>query len=163
MGDMSIETAKAEFRRARARLEHALATTPDDRLAWSPSPTARSAVAQVAHAADAIGHIHGWLSGNPFEPSTSAAADAQFREHDDRPRSREEVLELLRLKSEAFLAWLDALTPADLDRLAQVPFGLGDVPVREGIIFPARHTNDHAAQMEYMQTIYGDHDWHSGF
>ena len=29
-----------------------------------------------------------------------------------------------------------------------------------GITFPAYHTHGHVAQMDYIQTIYGDQDWH---
>ena len=29
-----------------------------------------------------------------------------------------------------------------------------------GITFAAYHTHGHVAQMDYIQTIYGDQDWH---
>ena len=39
------------------------------------------------------------------------------------------------------------------------PFGMGEAPLGFMLIFPALHTNDHAAQMDYIQTCYGDRKW----
>ena len=39
-----IEEAKAEYLQAKERLIKALATTPDDRINWSPSPTSRTPI-----------------------------------------------------------------------------------------------------------------------
>lgn len=157
------EQAKADFLNSKARLERAFANTPDDRINWSPSPSARTAVEQVVHSAHAIGNIHSWLSGTDFTPPTSAEADLLFREQEKSIRTREEALALLEQNSTKFIDWMDSLSPEDLDQPATAPFGLGEFPVGFGLRFPGLHTNDHAAQMEYMQTIYGDRDWHTGF
>ena len=34
------------------------------------------------------------------------------------------------------------------------------VPMSAGVTFAAYHTHGHVAQMDYIQTIYGDQDWH---
>ncbi len=160
---MTPEEAKNNLLQAKARLERAFEHVPEDRLNWSPSPTSRTPIEQVVHAADAIGNIHGWLTGSPFGPKNSTEADRHFREVESRIKTREEALALLEDKSQAFTNWLDAATQEDLDRMATAPFGLGQFPVSFAIQFPALHTTDHAAQMEYMHTIYGDRDWHMGF
>ena len=46
-----IEHAKTDFLQAKERLCQALAATPDDRLNWAPSATARTPIQQTAHAA----------------------------------------------------------------------------------------------------------------
>ena len=62
--------------------------------------------------------------------------------------------------ADAFVAWLDALMPERLGDLVETPFGMGKVPISVGITFPALHTTWHQAQIEYVQTVYGDLDWH---
>lgn len=157
-----IESAKGEFLQAKAGLLHALANTPDDRLNWSPSPTARSPLHQVVHSANSIGHIHGFLDGRPFEAPTPKEADRGFREAEKPFTRRDEVVSLFESKSDAFVAWLDALDPENLTRMVTTPFGMGEVPTQIAITFPAMHTRWHQAQLEYIQTIYGDLDWHMG-
>lgn len=155
-----IESAKAEFLQAKEGMVKALATTPDDRINWAPAPTARTPVQQVAHSAASIGHITGMLSGTHFAPQTPEEADKGFREWEQQFSTREEVLELLNQKSDAFLAWLDSVTSEQLETTVRLPFNLGIAPIRAVITAPALHTRFHAAQMEYTQTIYGDQDWH---
>ena len=55
---MTIQEAKQVFEMAVERIRRILASTPDERLHWSPSPTARTPLAQVVHAANSIRNIH---------------------------------------------------------------------------------------------------------
>jgi len=156
----AIERAKAEFLRAKQGLARALATTPDDRLNWSPSPTARTPVELVGHAAGAIRSLHETLDGRTPQFGGPAEADRYFREIDKHFTSREQVLGMLEENSAAYIAWLDALTPERLNSMVELPFGFGQIPVAIGITLVPGHTNGHTAQLEYIQTIYGDRDWH---
>lgn len=155
-----IEQVKADFLQAKGGILHALAHTPDDRLTWSPSPSARSPLHQVVHAAQSIGHMHGFLDGRPFEVPNTAEADRGFREFEQSIKDRQSAIDLLERSSAAFVAWLDGLDEARFNRSVPTPFGMGEVPVHIGIGFPAMHTRWHHAQIEYIQTIYGDQDWH---
>jgi len=155
-----IDQAKASFLQAKQRLESALETTPDDRINWSPSATSRTPLALVAHAAGAIKNIHETLDGRTFFANSTTEADIGFREWERQFTTREHVLELLEQNSADYVAWLDALAPERLESLVEMPFGLGQVPLGIALTFPPAHTIDHAAQIVYVQTIYGDHDWH---
>lgn len=157
----TIEKAKAEFLQAKGGLAKALSTTPDDRLEWSPSSTARSPLHLAVHAAEAIGHIHAALDGRAFPFSDSEAADRAFREHERAFTDRDEVVRLLDSRADAFVAWLDALDPETLGSMVRMPFG-GSAPVEIAITFPALHTRWHHAQIDYVQTAYGDLDWRLG-
>src|SRR4051794_12092571 len=156
----AVSKAKSEFVRAKDRLAHLLATTPDDRINWSPSDSCRTPVQVVAHSAGAIKHIHGFLDGRPFDVGDPTAADKMFREYERQFTTREAVSGLLDQNSAAYLAFLDTLTPERLQAMVQLPFGLGTAPVAACLGFPAAHTQGHVAQLEYIQSIYGDHDWH---
>ncbi len=155
-----IDQAKAEFIRAIEGLKHALATTPDDRLNWSPSETARSPLQVAAHIAIGGTDMLGNLTGNTFPIQTTEEAERYHRERDSKPRSREEVDKLLEEFQGAYFDWLDCLTEYKLDSLMKLPFGMGEMPVRVGVAMMPFHVQWHTAQITYIQTIYGDHDWH---
>ncbi len=155
----SISQAKAELVRAKERMAHALATTPDDRIAWSPAPTARTPLQQVAHGAMVMPGIQDMLTGKPFPYAGLAEFDAALRIAEKEFTTREQVLSLLERNSAAYLAWLDALTPEQLASTVHLPFG-PPVPMAVGITFAAYDLTAHVAQIYYIQTIYGDHDWH---
>jgi hypothetical protein len=156
----TVEQAKAGFLQAKGRVAHALATTPDDRLNWSPSTTSRTPLQVAAHAAGVVKNLHETLNGNTFEGGTTAEADASFREWEKQFTTREQIVNLLEENSAAYLAWLDSLTPERLDADVKLPFNLGSAPLTLAITFQALHLNHHAAQIDYIQTIYGDHDWY---
>ena len=164
----TINQAKAELIRAKAQMTHALATTPEGKLQWSPSPTARTPLQQVAHSAQSISTIQNMLAGKRFpyagtgELDTAQRLTEKFdtaqRLAEEEFKTREQVLSLLEQTSAEYLAWLDTMTPALLASTVETPFGPS--PMVLAITFPARHLTGHVAQMDYMQTIYGDRDWH---
>lgn len=156
----TINQAKAEYLQAKDRITHALLNTPDDRINWSPAPSARTPVQLVAHAAQAMAFIHQQLDGTPFEIPTTAEADRSFRDWEQQFCTREQALDVLERNGAAYVAWLDALTPERLQDNVKMPFGLGYAPVEIGLKFVPAHTHGHAAQIDYIQTIYGDQDWH---
>ena len=163
----TISQAKVEFIRAKERLAGALATTPDDKTHWSPSPTARTPLQQVGHAAQATPILMGLLTGKPLPFAGLPEADAMreletgftgMRETEKGFMSRRQVLDLLDQTSAEYLAWLDTLTPEQVGSTVSMPFGL--MPMAAGITLAADHLRSHAAQIDYTQTIYGDLDWH---
>lgn len=154
-----ISQTKAQFVRTKERMAHALATTPNDKLQWSPSATARTPLQQVAHGAMSISGIQGMLVGKPFPYADTAEYDTVLRVAEKEFATREQVLGLLEQTSSEYLAWLDTLTPEQFASTVHPPFG-SPVPMAIGITFPVYHLSSHIAQMDYIQTIYGDHDWH---
>jgi hypothetical protein len=156
----TIDPAKSSFEAAKGGLIHRLNTTPDDRINWSPSETCRTPVQLVAHAADSVRHIHGTLDGRTFSIPTTEEAECVFREHDRQFTTREAVLALLETNSAAYVAWLDTLTEDRLDTQVRMPYNLGFAPMTLALSFQADHLNWHTAQLDYVQTAYGDHDWH---
>lgn len=163
----TISQAKAEFSRAKERLAGALATTADDQIHWSSSPTARTPIQQVGHAAQTTPILIGLLTGKPLPFAGLAEADAMrdlekgftdMRDLEKGFTSRRQVLDLLDQTSAEYLAWLDTLTPEQIGSTISMPFG--PMPMAAGITLAADHLRSHAAQIDYTQTIYGDLDWH---
>ena len=154
-----IETAKAEFERTTGRLLKNLASTPDDKLDWSPASTARTPREIAFHCADIIAMIHGSLDGADTMPQLSTEQiDAYCREKEASHGTREDVVKLINENSTAFVAWLEGLSDEKLAGTWQSPFG--DISVAVAITLPTYHTANHIAQLEYIQTIYGDRVWH---
>lgn len=153
-----VTEAKAELTRAKERMARALMTTPDDKIAWSPAASARTPLQQVAHGAMGISGIQGMLVGKPFPYASPAEADTAWRAAEQEFTTREQALGLLEQTSAEYLAWLDTLTTEQLASTLQTPFGA--FPMAAAITFAADHLRNHAAQMDYIQTLYGDRDWH---
>ena len=157
----SINQAKEEYLRAKGRMTHALVTTPDDKINWSPSSTARTPIQLVAHCANATSGIVGMLGGKPFPFASLAELDAAMRAEEKKFTTREQVLERLEQTSAEYLAWLDAVTPEQF--VSTVHLSLGPtVPMAAALTFPERHLSSHISQIDYIQTIYGDLDWYMG-
>lgn len=154
----TVTEAKAEYTRAKQRVERALATTPDDRINWSPSSTSRTPIQQVAHVAFSVKGMQGLFNGEPFDFPGTAELDAACLAEEKEFKTREEVLALLEKNSAAYFVWLDSLSADQVASTIDLPFG--SFPMASAITFAADHLRSHAAQMEYMQTIYGDREWH---
>ncbi|MEI8282898.1 MAG: hypothetical protein WCG75_10870, partial [Armatimonadota bacterium] len=101
-----IEAAKAEFLRAKGRLVSGLAATPDDKINWSPSETARTPLDQVSHCGMSISGMQGWLDGQPFPFKDMVELDDYCRKAEKEITTREQALGLLETNSNGYIAWL---------------------------------------------------------
>jgi hypothetical protein len=154
-----IEAAKSEFERTSGRLLSDLDATPDDKLTWSPSPSARTPLELVYHCAMVVGGIHGSLDGsNPMPHMTTEQIDTFLRENEVKHGSKDEVVKVFQDSSAAYVAWLETLTEEKLGDKWDSPFG--EIPYTVAISLPTYHTANHIGQLEYIQTIYGDRIWH---
>jgi hypothetical protein len=99
------------------------------------------------------------MMGKRFPTPTREEADAEFLAFESEFKTRVAALALLDKNSEALVAWLDQLLVERLSDMVPLPFDLGQAPLEFMLMMPAWHTNDHAAQMDYIQTCYGDRSW----
>lgn len=141
------------------RLLRDLAKTSDDRLNWSPTPTARTPLQLVAHCAFSLGFILAMLNGTPYHAKTTAEADAKFLEMEREVTTREQALSLWESHFHQYLSFLRSLQPDQMDTVVILPFEMGALPMHFMAGMGAIHTREHIAQLEYLQTIYGDREW----
>ena len=158
-----IESTQAELIGTKNRMLQLLSATPEDRLNWKPSPTSRSIIEIVAHAGSSLGNILMQRQGTPFAIPTSAEANSEFLTQDAEFTDRDLVATYLEQKCAEYVGFLSTLQPEDLDQMRTLPFGLGQAPLGYFMTMGNLHTFGHIAQIEYIQTMYGDHDWHAGF
>jgi DinB superfamily len=154
-----IELTIGKLTDMKGRLERVFGNTPNDRLAWAPSPTARTPLGQIAHCANSLGFITKMLQGTPYDAPTPAEADVRFLELEKEVDTREKAKELLNRNFEGYVALLQQTTDEDLDKMVALPFGMGEAPFRFVMSAGYDHTLCHLGQLEYMQTIYGDRAW----
>jgi hypothetical protein len=109
-----------------------------------------------------MANIEQQLRGIPFEIPNSTEAQKAFHLHDAQFTDRASVRDYLIQNAAKYAAYLDSLTPEMLEQPCQLPFGLGYASVGYFMTMVGLHTMAHTAQVEYIQTIYGDHDWHMG-
>jgi hypothetical protein len=155
----AVEEARQQFENARKTLLENFAKIPDDKVAWSPAPTARTPIEIVAHCAEALGHLTGMMRSNPFEVPSTAEADRQFRQNEEAFTSRDQARDAFEQRAQDFIGLLEGLSEEDLDHMSTLPFGMGQAPMRVMITLPAMHTRSHVPQLEYLQTCYGDRTW----
>ena len=149
---------KDNFQQRASRLSKGLATTPDDRINWSPAPTARTPVEIVAHVASVILTFHEVMMGAPFPDIQMDSFDAVLRQSEAQFKTRESALSLFEKNSEAYAEWLGQLAPEALE--AEVQFPMGNIPILMAMDLLNDHIVNHCGQMDYIQTIYGDRVWH---
>ena len=97
------------------------------------------------------------IKGEPMHFSSTAELDSHLREMETAVTTVEQALELLESTSEAYLAYLDTVTDDQAAEIVQLPFG--SLPLGVAIMMPGNHMSSHIAQLDYLQTIWGDHDW----
>ena len=150
-----IDGAKASLQGAKEKLLKSFASVPDDKLTWSPSETARSAVWLVAHCGTANQAFAAILTGKPLPfPSDPKEVAEIIRNAGREITSREEAVRLLETSTAEVLAALDATTEDKLASSPNSPFG--PLPYGFWMAVPGGHIGGHTQQLEYLQTIWGD-------
>ena len=135
-----------------------LSFVPDGKLTWSPSPTAKSALRIAAHTAiyaevfAQIIRTGKWFQGDLAEWIAARAAA------EEAIKTREEAIALFRKNTDEVTAALDALTPELIESTIATP-GLS-APMTFFMNLPTLHAQAHAAQIDYLQTCWGDQEVH---
>jgi hypothetical protein len=126
---------------------HNLGFIPEDRLAWKPAPTACSALEIINHAAGYITGMLPVLSGGEFASSQFSPAN-----------NLKEAQELITSRAEEYAAALRRLSPADLGRTVNLPYG--SFPLAQAAVMPVVDLIHHHGQICYIQMLLGDTEDH---
>ena len=150
----AIERSKAQVENGKDRLLKTFAAVPDDKVTWSPSPTAKSALRVVAHIGVTNYGFVSILRGQESKFSSFEELFAFFNPEEAKITSREQAVKLIEDSTNALLAALDELTEAKMASEVKGPFG--PMPMTFWMALPSRHADNHASQIDYLQTIWGD-------
>ncbi len=137
-----------------------LSFVPDDKLNWTPSPTAKSAMRIAAHTAIYPSVFAKFIRDRklPFGDEIPEFV-ARISAAEEAITSRAEMESLFRKNTDEVLAALDTLTPEAIGSTLDTGLGL-TIPMTFLMNLPGMHALSHAAQIDYLQTCWGDQDVH---
>ena len=154
-----IAQTKRDTKKAKAQLLKTFGFVSEDKLDWSPSPFARTALQIVAHCGAANGAFAALLRGDgwtlSFDPVEAAA---QIRAGGRDLTTRAEAVKSVEESTAAVLAALDTVSQETAETAPMTAFG--PIPFSFCMTFPAEHMGGHARQIDYLQTIWGDVEDH---
>lgn len=154
-----VAQAQETAQQGKDLLLNSFAFVPDDKLTWSPSTSARSAIQIVAHCGEANNAFATLLAGGEVPlVGTPEEASAQIRQAGATVTSREEAVRLVEESTARVLAALNQSTPELYATSPMTPFGPFPYPM--WMTLAGEHMSGHAQQLAYVQTIWGDLEDH---
>ena len=157
--DDLVAMCKQNAVRGMERFLKTFSFVPDDKLTWTPSPTAKSALRIAAHTACTAGNFAMLIRYGKFPTTDMAKLFADLNAAEEMVTTREAAVELLRKNTDDILAALDAATPELIACTLETPFGFS-APMAFFMNIPGSHAENHAAQVDYLQTCWGDQEVH---
>lgn len=129
---------------------------PDDKLNWTPVPTAKSALRIAAHTALYAGRFAKMIRDRAMpQPENLQEWLAQRDAEEIAVTSREEMERIFREGTAEVLAALDGLTPEEVEM--ELDSGQGwTAPMKQLMGLPGWHATLHAGQIDYLQTCWDD-------
>jgi len=150
MASEQLKAAADGVDQARKRMLWALEHVPEDKLGWSPAPTAKSTLGILSHL----------IASNAFFTSALGAGAVNEPPAQDAGTltDRQDAIDRLNAGTDALI---EAIKGLPEDRInATVPTPFGDTSVQFILRIAGIHTFGHAAQVEYLQSCWGDTDFH---
>ena len=150
-----IAQAKMLAETGRDRILKTFKAVPDDKLTWSPAETSKSSLAIAAHCGMTNQFFSRLIRGEAVEmPASVEEVDAHMKEAIAGVKTRRQAEELITDSSAAVVAALDTVTTERLQSTVNLPFG--PMPMAVIVNIPGAHMTSHAAQLDYLQTMWGD-------
>ncbi len=137
---------------------------PDDKLTYTPTPTAKSPIRVAAHTALYAGRFARMIRDRrlPVPENMTLAEWLAARDAEEVAiTSREEMERIFREGTAEVVEALDTLTPEDMDR--SLDSGQGwSMPMTQLMALPGWHATLHAGQIDYLQTCWDDQQVYVG-
>ena len=151
-----ITTCKERATQAMERFLRVLSFVPADKLTWSPAPTAKSALQIAAHCAGYSGGFVPILRSGKFPSVEEFLGPIEAAIQSITTLVQADAV--LRNGTAETVAALDAVRPEWIGAVIDTP--IGPQPFSFFIDLPARHLDNHTAQIDYLQTCWGDQEVH---
>ncbi len=154
-----VALAKMNAARNVAYLLNTFSFVPDDKLTWSPSSTSKSALRIVAHCAVSNYGISNAIRGEEMPEGVDMPAMMKMMEEKELAiTTREQAIAAVNESLEIVMTALDTVTDERIGGTSDSPFGA--MPMMFWIFLPGNHIGGHAYQIDFLQTIWGDNDFH---
>jgi len=152
-----IAICKERTTQAMDRFSLDLSFVPADKLTWSPTPTAKSALEIAAHCAGYSGSFASIIRAGQFAWSVEEFRST-VQSAIDSITTLEEAETMLRKGIADTIAALDTVKPEQVGSIIASP--QGQTPFNFFLTLPAMHLETHGAQLDYLQTCWGDLEVH---
>ncbi len=138
------------------------AHVPDDKLNWTPTPTAKSALRIASHTALYASRFAKMINDRATPSPTNLEEWLAARNAEEiSVTTREEVESIFRAGTEEVLRALDTLTEAEVE--STIDSGQGwSMPMRFLINLPGWHATLHMGQIDFLQTCWDDQEIYVG-
>ncbi len=131
---------------------------PEDKLHWTPAPSAKSGLQIAAHTAVTAGNFASMLRDRKL-PSDVPAHLARTQAAEDAVTNRAEMEALYRRNTQAVLEALDELSAEDIAMPLDSSQGWS-MPMTFLMQLAGIHAYTHVGQIDYLQTCWGDLEVH---
>lgn len=152
-----IAMCKERAIQAMDRFLHNLSFVPADKLTWSPAPTAKSALEIAAHCAGYSGGFASIIRAGKF-PSSRDEFRSGVESAIEGIATLQQAETVLRKGIADTIAALDTVRPEQVGAIIDTPHGR--TPFKFFLTLPALHLETHGAQIDYLQTCWGDMEVH---
>ena len=147
----------ASFRTVRKNTIQVAEDIPEPKYSHAPAPDTRTVAQMVAHIALAT---RIWVELNKLNLKTLVGFDfygfvEPFRAEEAKPRTKAELIELLRTEGEKFAAWLETRTPEFLAETITEPDGKTQKTRFERILGAKEHEMHHRGQLMVIERMLG--------
>ncbi len=134
------------------------AHVPDDRLTWTPTPTAKSALRIAAHTALYAGRFARMIRDGQLPAADNLTEWLARRNAEEAAiTNRADIEPIFRQGTAEVLAALDALSAEDIGR--SLDSGQGwSMPMTSLMKLPGWHATLHTGQIDFLQTCWGDQE-----
>lgn len=135
---------------------------PDDKLFWTPTPTAKSALRIAAHTALYAGRFAAMIRDRKLPNPENIEEWLAEREAEEKAiTSREEMESVFRSGTAEVIEALDSLTPEDVAMTLDSGQGWA-MPFTQLMNLPGWHATLHNGQIDYLQTCWDDQQIYVG-
>ena len=152
-----IAMCKERSKEAMDRFFHDLSFVPADKLTWKPTPTAKSALEIAAHCAGYSGSFASIIRAGKFPGSREEFRDT-VQSAINSIANLEQAEAMLRKGIADTIDALETLKPEQVGASIETP--QGQTPFKFFLTLPAMHLEQHGAQIDYLQTCWGDLEVH---
>ena len=129
---------------------------PDDRLNWTPTPSAKSPLRVAAHTALYASRFAKMIRDRQLpQPENLEEWLAQRNAEEVAVATREEMIQIFHAGTQEVLEVLDSLTEADVEMNLESGQGWS-IPMRQLMVMPGWHATLHTGQIDYLQTCWDD-------
>jgi len=154
----AVGQAKQYIGMAKDRLLKTLSFVPDDKLNWTPASGAKSALRVAAHCGCSNAAFLMIVKGEKMPEMPREEMLSYMEASETAISTREDAIALIESSTDTFLSQLDTLTAEQVDSI--VPTPMFTAPMAFWMNLPGRHMDNHASQIDYLQTCWGDQEWH---